>query len=53
MADDEVRNVLDLDVSFLSEFSDKVWFYYTERDDWVGGQRGVVLCALHRTPADV
>ncbi len=53
MADDEVRSVLDPDVGFLREFSDKVWFYYAERDDWVGGQREVVLRALRGTPAEV
>ena len=53
MADDEIRIVLELDVSFLREFSDKVWFYYAERDGWVGGQREVVLRALRGTPAEV
>ena len=53
MADDEMKTVLELDVSFLREFSDKVWFYYAERDDWVGGQREVVLRALRGTPAEV
>ena len=53
MADDEMKTVLELDVGFLREFSDKVWFYYAERDDWVGGQREVVLRALRGTPAEV
>jgi len=53
MADDEMKTVLELDVSFLREFSDKVWFYYAERDNWVGGQREVVLRALCGTPAEV
>jgi len=52
MADDEMRTVLELDVGFLREFSDKVWFYYAERDEWVGGQREVVLRALRGTPAE-
>ncbi|KAH9005514.1 hypothetical protein EDB86DRAFT_3036780 [Lactarius hatsudake] len=53
MADDEVKTVLDPDVGFLREFSDRVWFYYAERDDWVGGQREVVLRSLRGTPAEV
>ena len=51
MADDEMRTVLELDISFVREFSDKVWFYYAERDHWVGEEREVVLRALHGTPA--
>ena len=53
MADDEIRTVLEPDVHFLREFSDKVWFYYAERDHWVGGQREVILRALRGTPAEV
>ncbi|KAN0134248.1 DUF2305 domain containing protein [Lactarius tabidus] len=52
MANDEMKTVLELDVSFLSEYSDRVWFYYAEKDDWVGEQREVVLRALHGTPAE-
>lgn len=52
MANDEMKTVLELDVTFLHEFSDKVWFYYAERVDWVGGQREVVLRALRGTPAE-
>ena len=53
MADDEMRTVLDLDVNFLREFSDKLWLYYAERDHWVGEQREVVLRVLRGTPAEV
>ncbi|KAI9455146.1 hypothetical protein BJY52DRAFT_1213395 [Lactarius psammicola] len=53
MADDEVRSVLDPDVGSLREFSDILWFYYAERDDWVGGQREVILRALRGTSAEV
>jgi hypothetical protein len=52
MANDEMKTVLELDVSFLREFSDKVWFNYAEMDDWVSGQREVVLRALRGTPAE-
>lgn len=52
MADDEMKTVRELDVSFLREFSDRVWFYYAERDSWVGAQREVVLSALRGTPAE-
>ena len=47
-----MKTVLQLDVEFLREFSDRVWFYYAERDDWVGAQREVVLSALRGTPAE-
>ncbi|KAH9059748.1 hypothetical protein EDB87DRAFT_1675003 [Lactarius vividus] len=53
MADDEVKTVLGPDVGFLRDFSDKVWLYYAERDDWVGGQREVILRSLRGTPAEV
>ncbi|KAI9443998.1 hypothetical protein H4582DRAFT_1918432 [Lactarius indigo] len=53
MADDEFKTVLGPDADFLREFSDKVWLYYAERDDWVGGQREVVLRTLRGTPAEV
>ena len=52
MADEEMRTVLELDTGFLRDFSDKIWFYYAESDDWVGGQREVVLRALRGTPAE-
>ena len=52
MADGEMKTILELDVEFLREFSDRVWFYYAERDDWVGAQREVVLSALRGTPAE-
>lgn len=53
MADDEMRTVLGLDVSFLREFSDKLWFYYAEKDHWVSEQREVVLRVLSGTPAEM
>ena len=52
MAHDEVKTILDLDVGFLHEFADNVWFYYAETDGWVGEQREAVLRALHATPAE-
>lgn len=53
MADDEMRTVLELDVNFLREFSDKLWFYYAEKDHWVGTEREVVLRVLSGTLAEV
>ncbi|KAF8270146.1 hypothetical protein EI94DRAFT_1681141 [Lactarius quietus] len=52
MADDEMKTVRELDASYLGEFGAKSWFYYAERDDWVGGQREVVLRALSGTSAE-
>jgi hypothetical protein len=53
MADDAMKTVLELDVGFLREFSDKLWFYYAESDLWVSEQREAVLRALSGTPAEV
>jgi hypothetical protein len=52
MGHDEMETVRDLDVGFLRDFAENVWFYYAEEDDWVGEQRAVVLRALHGTPAE-
>jgi pimeloyl-ACP methyl ester carboxylesterase len=52
LADEEMRTVLELDAGFLRDFSDEIWFFYAESDDWVGGQREVVLRALRGTPAE-
>ena len=54
MADDIMKTVLELDVDFLREFSDKLWFYYAESDIWISSeQREAVLRALNGTPAEV
>ena len=52
MAHDEMVTVRDLDVDFLRDFAENVWFYYAEEDGWVGEQRGVVLRALRGTSAE-
>ncbi|KAI0298364.1 hypothetical protein B0F90DRAFT_1632849 [Multifurca ochricompacta] len=46
MANDEMKTVRDLDVDFLRDFAESMWIFYAEKDDWVGEQREVVLCAL-------
>jgi hypothetical protein len=51
MEDDEMRMVVELEISFLREFSNKIWFYYAQRDHWVTGQREVVLRTLRGMPA--
>ena len=50
MARDEMHIITALDVSFLSQHSSKLWFYYAERDDWVGKERESVMQVL-REPA--
>lgn len=43
MAHEEMSQVRELDTALLSEYKDRIWFYYAEHDDWVGEQREVVL----------
>jgi hypothetical protein len=52
MAHDEMETVRELDVGFLRDFAENVWFYYAEEDGWVGEERGVVLRALRGTAAE-
>ncbi|KAI0265410.1 hypothetical protein BC834DRAFT_955727 [Gloeopeniophorella convolvens] len=48
MANDEMEAVRELDMAFLREFAEDLWFYYAEK--WVGEQREAVLRALGETP---
>lgn len=50
MAHDEMNNVRDLDVALLNQHKDRIWFYYAERDNWVGDQREVVLRSINADP---
>jgi hypothetical protein len=49
MANDEMETVRELDTDFLRDFAQNSWFYYAEKDDWVGEQLAVVLGALRGT----
>ena len=49
MANDEMETVRELDTDFLRDFAQNSWFYYAEKDDWVGEQFAVVLGALRGT----
>lgn len=53
MAQDEMRTIRDLDTHSLDIHKHHLWFYFAERDDWVGAQREVVLRALQTEPDSV
>lgn len=52
MANQEMNDIKALDDSktsvgqLLREHSDKMWFYYAEKDDWVGNEKETVLGIL-------
>ncbi|GLB35983.1 putative lipid-droplet associated hydrolase [Lyophyllum shimeji] len=46
MAHDEMGTIRDLDIDLLEMHRDQLWFYFAERDDWVGEQRENVLRSL-------
>jgi hypothetical protein len=62
MGHDEMTNIRDLDAALLDEHKERIWFYYAEKDDWVGEERETVLRAIDanlaharviRGPADI
>lgn len=53
MAHDEMNGIRDLDTTLLNIHKEHIWFYYAEKDDWVGDQREAVLCAINADPAYV
>jgi len=46
MANDEMNIIRDLDNQLLDANRHCLWFFYAEKDDWVGIQREVVLKSL-------
>ncbi|KAF7967560.1 hypothetical protein HWV62_33941 [Athelia sp. TMB] len=50
MAHDEMNNVRDLDIALLTEYKDRIWFYYAEKDNWVGEQKELVLRSINAEP---
>lgn len=53
MAHDEMRTITELDVSLLKQHSAKLWVYYAEKDDWVGGEREKFIQSLGSDPVRV
>lgn len=43
MGDEEMLEIQDLDVALLHENRQRLWFYFADRDDWVGKQKSVIL----------
>ncbi|KAG9018868.1 hypothetical protein FRB90_008805 [Tulasnella sp. 427] len=46
MARDEMEVIKDLDTPLLTKYSDKIYFYYALKDDWVGQEKGAVIATL-------
>lgn len=53
MAHDEMNNIRDLDTLLLNMHKGRMWFYYAEKDDWVGDQREAVVRAINAGPANL
>lgn len=46
MAHEEMDNVTTLDEESLLKYKKKLWFFFAERDDWVGGERERIIGVL-------
>ncbi|PFH54827.1 hypothetical protein AMATHDRAFT_134848 [Amanita thiersii Skay4041] len=46
MAHDEMHNIVDLDVELLKKHRELLYFYFAEKDDWVGEYKGMILEAF-------
>lgn len=43
MGDEEMLQIRDLDVALLQQHRQRLWFYFADRDNWVGKQRHHIL----------
>jgi Lipid-droplet associated hydrolase len=39
MANEEMKTIRDLDIDVIEQYQHKLWFYYADRDDWVGEEK--------------
>ena len=46
MANEEMKTIRDLDIDIIRKYQHKLWFYYAERDDWVGEEKKRLLRLL-------
>lgn len=46
MAHEEMQTIMAPDASLLSEQSGKLWFYYADKDNWVGKEKDVIVRLL-------
>jgi hypothetical protein len=53
MAHEEMDTIKDLDVELLRAHRQKLYFYFAEKDDWVGEQREEIMKALNYEAGDV
>ncbi|TRM65957.1 hypothetical protein BD626DRAFT_546363 [Schizophyllum amplum] len=53
MANDEMKQIQDLDAALLEEHRHRIWMYFAEEDGWVGDQREVILHSFHPEPGSV
>ncbi|KAF9015551.1 hypothetical protein BDQ17DRAFT_1229560 [Cyathus striatus] len=47
MASDEMDHIKSLDISLLKQYLNRLWFYYAEKDDWVGEEKGRFITSMH------
>lgn len=43
MGDEEMFEIRELDVPLLHEHRQRLWFYFADRDAWVGKQKSLIL----------
>lgn len=53
MAHDEMINICRLDSDLLNKHKDLLWFYFAQRDDWVGEQKAVIIGAFEGDKARI
>ena len=50
MGHHEMNNIRVLDTVLLNKHKERIWFYFGEKDGWVGDQREAVLRAVDADP---
>lgn len=43
MGDEEMLQIRELDVELLLQHHQRLWFYFADRDDWVGSHKARIL----------
>ena len=47
LADEEMETIRALDEVLIREHQNKLWLYFAEHDDWVGGGREEIVKTFH------
>jgi len=53
MGDEEMLRIRDLDVDLLHQHHQRLWFYFADQDDWVGGQKARILSSFKPDPGSM